>query len=322
VRVKFVLAKLAGAAATLLFVLVFNFFLFRVVNDDPTAKLFRGRNLTPEQLDRRRAQFNLDGSKFEQLVAYLRQTMRGNLGDSFLSNRPVTTEIREALWPTVFLVGTATVLATVIGIAVGTYAGWRRRSGFDVTSTSTSMWLYAMPEFWLGMVLLWLFAVRWPWFPTGGFEDAGSTATGLSALLDQAHHMALPAMTLTLAYIGEYIIVMRSSILDTVNEEYIQLARAKGLRESRVRRSHAVPNALLPVVSLSAINFGFVLSGAIAIEAIYSWPGIGQATFEAIRGPDFPMLQGLFLLSSAAVIAFNLLADLLLGWLDPRLGGR
>jgi peptide/nickel transport system permease protein len=322
VRAKFVLAKLAGAAATLLFVLVFNFFLFRVVNDDPTAKLFRGRNLTPEQLDRRRAEFNLDGSKLEQLVAYLRQTLRGNLGDSFLSNRPVTTEIREALWPTVFLVGTATVLATVIGIAVGTYAGWRRRGVFDVTSTSTSMLLYAMPEFWLGMVLLWLFAVRWPWLPTGGFEDAGSTATGLSALLDQAHHMALPAITLTLAYIGEYVIVMRSSVLDTVNEEYVQLARAKGLRESLVRRRHAVPNALLPVVSLSAINFGFVLSGAIAIEAIYSWPGIGQATFEAIRGPDFPMLQGLFLLSSAAVIAFNLLADLTLGWLDPRLGGR
>jgi peptide/nickel transport system permease protein len=322
VRAKFVLAKLAGAAATLGFVLIFNFFLFRVVNDDPTAKLFRGRNLTAEQLDRRRAEFNLDGSKFEQFVAYLRQTLRGNLGDSFLSNRPVTSEIREALWPTVFLVGTATVLATFIGIAVGTYAGWRRRGVFDVASTSTSMFLYAMPEFWLGMVLLWLFAVRWPWFPTGGFEDAGSSATGLSALLDQAHHMALPAITLTLAYIGEYIIVMRSSILDTVNEEYIQLARAKGLRESLVRRRHAVPNALLPVVSLSAINFGFVLSGAIAVEAIYSWPGIGQATLEAIRGPDFPMLQGLFLLSSAAVIAFNLFADLILGLLDPRLGGR
>jgi peptide/nickel transport system permease protein len=172
------------------------------------------------------------------------------------------------------------------------------------------------------MVLLWLFAVRWPWFPTGGFEDAGSTAGGISALLDQAHHMALPALTLTLAYIGEYMIVMRSSILDTVNEEYVQLARAKGLRESAVRRRHAVPNALLPVVSLSALNFGFVLSGAIAVEAIYSWPGIGQATLEAIRGPDFPMLQGLFLLSSAAVITLNLLADLTVGWLDPRIGGR
>jgi peptide/nickel transport system permease protein len=322
VRPKFVLAKLAGAAGTLAFVLVFNFFLFRVVNDDPTAKLFRGRNLSPEQLDRRRREFNLDGSKFEQFVAYVGQTLRGNLGDSFLSNRPVTTEIREALWPTIFLVGTATLLAMVIGIVVGTYAGWRRRGTFDATSTSVSMVLYSVPDFWLGMVLLWLFAVRWPSFPTGGFEDAGSSSSGLSALLDQAHHMTLPALTLMLAYIGEYMIVMRSSILDTVNEEYIHLARAKGLRDSAVRRRHAVPNALLPVVSLSALNFGFVLSGAIAVEAIYSWPGIGQATLEAIRGPDFPMLQGLFLLSSAAVIILNLVADLTLGVLDPRIGGR
>jgi peptide/nickel transport system permease protein len=322
VSVRFVLSKLAGAAATLAFVLVFNFFLFRVVTDDPIAKLFRGRNLSRAQLDRRRAEFNLDGSKFEQFVAYVRETLRGNLGDSILSNRPVATEIREALWPTIFLVGTATLLATLIGIAVGTYAGWRRRGKFDVAATSTSMFLYSVPEFWLGMLLLWLFAVKWPWFPTGGFEDAGSTASGISQFLDQAHHMALPAITLALAYIGEYMIVMRSSILDTVNEEYIQLARAKGLRESLVRRRHAVPNALLPVVSLSAINFGFVLSGAIAVEAIFSWPGIGQATLEAIRGPDFPMLQGLFLLSSAAVIVFNLLADLTVGWLDPRIGDR
>jgi peptide/nickel transport system permease protein len=322
VRAKFVLGKIGGAVATLAFVLVVNFFLFRVVNDDPTAKLFRGRNLSAEQIQRRREEFNLDGSKFEQFLAYVRETMRGNLGDSFLSNRPVATEIREAIWPTLFLVGTATLLATIIGIVVGTYAGWRRRGVFDATSTTVSMFLYSVPDFWLGMVLLWLFAVRWPWFPTGGFEDAGSTSSGISALLDQAHHMALPALTLTLAYIGEYMIVMRSSILDTVNEEYIQLARAKGLRESAVRRRHAVPNALLPVFSLAALNFGFVLSGAIAVEAIYSWPGIGQATLEAIRGPDFPMLQGLFLLSSAAVITLNLLADLTVGWLDPRVGGR
>ena len=148
-------------------------------------------------------------------------------------------------------------------------------------------------------------------FPTGGLEDPGTTATGLALLIDQAHHMALPAITLTLAYIGEYTIVMRSSMLDTVREDYLQLARAKGLRDADVRRHHAVPNALLPVVSLSALNFGFVLSGAIAVESIFSWPGLGQATIEAIRGPDFPMLQGLFLLFSAALIVANLAVDLL-----------
>lgn len=321
-RPRFVASKIAGSVGTLAFVLVVNFFLFRIVTDDPTTKLFRGRNLSPEQIARRRREFNLDGTKFEQFVSYVKETLRGNLGDSFLSNRPVSTEIREAIWPTVMLVGTSTLLAMVIGIALGIYAGWRRRSGLDVASTSFSMFTYSVPDFWLGMLLLALFAVRWPLFPTGGFEDAGSTATGLSALLDQLHHMALPAITLTLAYIGEYMIVMRSSMIDTVNEDYLLLARAKGLRDAAVRRRHAVPNALLPVVSLSALSFGYVLSGAIAVEAIYSWPGLGQATLEAIRGPDFPMLQGLFLLFSVSVIVANLIVDLTYGLLDPRVNAR
>ena len=130
--------------------------------------------------------------------------------------------------------------------------------------------------------------------------------------------MFLPALTLTLAYLGEYALVMRSSLLDTMREDYLVLARAKGLRDVAVRNRHAVPNALLPVVTLTAINFGFVLSGAIAVETIFSWPGLGLATYEAIHGPDLPMLQGLFLVFSASVILFNLLADLLYAALDPR----
>jgi peptide/nickel transport system permease protein len=141
-------------------------------------------------------------------------------------------------------------------------------------------------------------------------------------LLDQLYHMFLPALTLTLAYIGEYMIIMRSSLIDTLNEDYLQLARAKGLRDSLVRRRHAVPNALLPVVSLAALNFGYILSGAIAVEAIYSWPGLGQATIEAIRGPDYAMLQGLFLLFSASLILANLIVDLTYGYLDPRVEAR
>jgi peptide/nickel transport system permease protein len=322
VRARFVIAKVGGSLATLAFVLVFNFFLFRVVNDDPTGKLFRGRNLSPEQIQRKREQFNLDGTKLEQFVAYIGQTLQGNLGDSFLSNKPVTTEIREALWPTIMLVGTSTILSMVIGVGFGIFAGWRRRSAFDVTSTTFSMFTYSVPDFWLGMILLSVFAVKLGWFPTGGFENAGSTETGLSALADQLYHMFLPALTLTLAYIGEYAIVMRSSMIDTVNEDYLKLARAKGLRDASVRKGHAVPNALLPVVSLSALNFGFVLSGAIAVEAIFSWPGLGQLSLEAIRGPDFPMLQGLFLLLSASMIVANLAVDLLYGYLDPRVNAR
>jgi peptide/nickel transport system permease protein len=175
-----------------------------------------------------------------------------------------------------------------------------------------------MPDFWLGMLLLSLFAVSLGWFPVGGIQDPTSTATGPALWADQAYHMFLPALTLTLGYLGEYTLVMRSSLLDTMREDFLVLARAKGLRDVAVRNRHAVPNALLPVVTLAAINFGYVLSGAIAVEAIFSWPGLGLLTYDAINGPDLPMLQGLFLVFSASVIVFNLFADLLYAWLDPR----
>ena len=148
--------------------------------------------------------------------------------------------------------------------------------------------------------------------------DIGTRESGLALLIDRLHHLALPALTLTLAYLGEYAIVMRSSLLEVMSEDYLIVARAKGLRDVQVRNRHAVPNALLPVVTLVAINFGFVLSGAIAVETLFSWPGLGKATADAIRGPDLPMLQGLFLVFSAAVIVFNLIADVLYAVLDPR----
>jgi len=321
-RPRFVVGKVLGSLSTLAFVVVVNFFLFRVVNDDPVETMFRGRNLSAVQKEALRRQFDLDGSTLQQFVSYVRELLRGNLGISLQSRRPVTTEIAEAFWPTVALVGTATTLSMIIGVWIGIHAGWRRRSRFDVSSTTFTMFTYAVPDFWLGMLALGVFSVQLGLFPSGGMEDAGTTATGFAHLLDQVHHMALPCLVLAVAYLGEYVIVMRSSMLDTVREDYLQLARAKGLRDADVRSRHAVPNALLPVVSLSALNFGFVLSGAIAVESIFSWPGLGQATLEAIRGPDFPVLQGLFLLFSAALIAANLLVDLIYGRLDPRVGGR
>jgi peptide/nickel transport system permease protein len=201
---------------------------------------------------------------------------------------------------------------------LGIAAAWRRRTKADYSITSFTMATYSMPDFWLGMLLLVAFAVGLGWFPVGGITDPNSDATGIAHVADQAKHMFLPALTLTVAYLGEYTIIMRSSLLDTMREDYLVLARAKGLRDVLVRNRHAVPNALLPVVALIAINFGFVLSGAIAVEAIFSWPGLGLATYQALVGPDLPMLQGLFLVFSASVIFFNLVADLLYGYLDPR----
>jgi peptide/nickel transport system permease protein len=318
VSARIVIAKALGSLATLAFVVVFNFFLFRVVETDPVATLFRGRNLTDAQRDELTREFGLDGSKLEQFWSYIQQTLQLNFGRSYVTNQPVIEEIADKAPATIALVGISAVLSAVIGIFVGVIAAWRRNSKTDYAATTTTMTLYSMPDFWLGMLLLSGLAVGLGWFPVGGIVDPTASETGVAKLLDQAHHMALPALTLTLAYLGEYALVMRSSLVDTMREDYLVLARAKGLRDVLVRNRHAVPNALLPVVTLVAINFGFVLSGAIAVETIFSWPGLGLATYEALQGPDLPMLQGLFLVFSAAVILFNFLADLLYVALDPR----
>jgi peptide/nickel transport system permease protein len=322
VSARFVSAKVLGSLATLAFVVCFNFFLFRIVEGDPVANLFRGRNLSQSQRAQLTKDFGLDGSTGKQFVRYLQQTATLNLGRSYSTNQPVASEIRRKAGPTIALVGISTLLSTIFGVLLGIAAAWRRRTKADYSITSFTMATYSMPDFWLGMLLLTGLAVGLGVFPVGGIVDPNSDATGIAKLADQAKHMFLPALTLTLAYLGEYALIMRSSLLETMREDYLVLARAKGLRDSLVRNRHAVPNALLPVVTLIAINFGFVLSGAIAVEAIFSWPGLGLATFDALQGPDLPMLQGLFLLFSAAVIAANLFADLLYGYLDPRVRTR
>ena len=316
--VRHVSGKVLGSLGTLAFVIVFNFFLFRVVQSNPVGTLFRGRSLTDAQRAELKHQFGLDGTKLDQFWHYLVQLAHFNLGRSYESNATVISEIGHAAWPTIALVGISTVLSTIIGVLWGISAGWRRGSVRDHGLTSFSMITYAMPEFWLGMLLLIGFAVLLNWFPIGGITDPSSTGGGFAKLVDEAHHLVLPCVTLAVAYIGEYQIVMRSSLIETMSEDYLTLARAKGLRDSAVRRRHAVPNALLPVVTLIAINFGFVLSGAITVESIFSWPGLGHATYSAIRAPDLPMLQGLFLVFSASVIFFNLVADLAYAYLDPR----
>lgn len=310
--------KALGSALTFVFVLVFNFFLFRIVPKDPIGSLFRGRNVPRETLDNLRAAFGLDEPVLTQFFYYVRETLQGNLGISYQSRQPVWDEIVDAIPATVALVGASAIFSALIGTLLGIVAAWRRNTWKDHSITSGTMVFYSMPDFWLGMLLLVAFAVVWPIFPVGGIVDAGSTATGIDLLLDQLHHLFLPALTLTLAYLGEYVLITRSSLLEVMGEDYLIVARAKGLRDKIVRRRHAVPNALLPVVTLTAINFGFVLSGAIAVEAVYSWPGLGKATADAIRGPDLPMLQGLFLLFSAAVIFFNFIADITYAYLDPR----
>ncbi len=280
--------------------------------------MFRGRNIPKEVQDNLRAAFGLDQPIFTQFLYYLRETFTGNLGVSYHSRQPVWDEISRRIPATLALLGVSGLFAAIVGTLGGIVAGWRRNTWKDRAITSSTMLFYSVPDFWLGMLFLVGFSVILGWFPVGGMGTVGVSLTGMAAVVDYLRHLFLPALTLTVAYLGEYTMVTRSSLVEVMSEDYLTVARAKGLRDKVVRNRHALPNALLPVVTLAALNLGFILSGAIAVEAVFSWPGLGQATAQAIRGPDFPMLQGLFLLFSASVILFNLIADVLYLYLDPR----
>jgi peptide/nickel transport system permease protein len=315
---RYIFRHVLHAAGTLLFVLAFNFVLFRAVGD-PVELLTRSTlHLDPQEKAALREELGIDDPIPQQFVNYLGDTMRGEFGYSFMSGRPVTETISEKIWPTLLLVGTATILSALFGILIGIKGAWQRGTAFDTGSLFGSLTLYSMPEGWLGMILLITFAGVLGWFPAGGYEST-DPLTGFEHVLDVARHLFLPVLTLTLGYLGEFAIIMRSSLLEVMREDFVQTARAKGVRDKEVRRRHAVPNALLPTFTLAFYSVGFILGGAVIIEEVFSYPGLGQLTYQAIDNLDYPVIQAIFLLSSAAVIFCNLLADITYGYLDPRI---
>ena len=313
--------KSLQALFTLWFIITVNFFLFRIMPSDPVRLLTRQRGvqLSPEAQQAKIEELGLHLPLPTQYLRYLGDTVRLDFGDSFIyPGVSVTTVFLRDMWRTLVLVGTATVLMIVIGVYLGIRGGWKRDQPLDRASMGLSLTFYATPDFWLGMVLLIVFSTQLGWFPSGGFETPDSGLTGLARLQDIANHLFLPVLTLTLGYIGEFYLLMRSSLLDVLGEEYITTVRAKGVREDRVLWRHAVRNALLPTVSAIALSFGFLIGGALTVELVFSYPGIGLLTIEALDSQDFRLLQGLFLFFSLSVLIANFAADLLYGAIDPR----
>src|SRR3954454_19945903 len=315
---RWLAGKVAAALLTFAFVLVFNFFLFRVMGD-PTAQLARLPRATPQEIEKLKANYGLDKPITGQFADYVGDTAHLDLGLSQRSRQPVWDEIKTALPWTLLLVGTGTLLATLIGSWLGVIAATRRGKKTDDGLLGFSLFTYAAPEYWIGIILILVFAVWIPIFPAGLQVTPGVEFSGFFAnAADVAKHLVLPATAITLMLLGQYFLIMRSSMVDVLTEDFITVKRATGLPWHRVVRRHAVPNALLPLVTLSAIQFGAVAGGLITIETIFSWPGLGQLTYNAINDKDFPVLQGTFLVFSIAVIVANLLADALYFVLDPR----
>jgi peptide/nickel transport system permease protein len=318
VSARWLAGKVLAAFLTLIFVLVFNFFLFRVMGD-PTAQLARLPRATPEEIQQLRAYYGLDKPVLGQFADYARDTATLDLGISQRTRREVWDEIWDALPWTLLLVGTGTLLATVVGTWLGIVAATRRGTRTDDSLLGFSLFTYAAPEYWIGLILIMVFAVAIPIFPAGLQMTPGEQFDSwIAQAVDVAQHLVLPATAMMLMLLGQYFVIMRSSMVDVLTEDFITVKKATGLPWKRVVRRHAVRNALLPLVTLSALYFGFVMGGVITIETIFSWPGLGELGYQAIQSKDFPMLQGTFLVFSVSVIVLNLIADCLYFVLDPR----
>ncbi|MER5256888.1 ABC transporter permease [Streptomyces sp. NPDC002855] len=318
----YVAGKLGGAAVSLFAVLVTSFFLFRLIPGDPVKQMTGGKRVSAEQLDAMRKEFGLDQPVMTQFLDYCGNALTGDFGTSYQFHTPVMDKITDALPATLLLTGTAFVLYTLIGIWLGTRTAWRNGGLGDRVHTGLALTLYSVPSFWLGLLLIITFSVGVGpipgLFPTGGLESGGET--GIAYVLDVAHHMVLPVITLVAVGYAQTLLVMRSSLLDEMGSDYLTTARAKGLRDDLVRRRHAVPNAMLPTVTLMFVNLGTVVAGAILVETVFSWPGLGGLFYAALSVPDLPLVQGLFFVFAAAVILMNTLADVLYPLLDPRVG--
>ena len=321
---RYVITKILQAFLTLVFILAFNFFLFRVMPGDPAALLLRGSSaFNPDNVEQVREDLGLDAPLPAQFATYLGDMATLNFGESFfLQGQPVIEVIANGLWPTVLLVGASTAASAVIGLAIGIRGGWRRGSTFDVGSLGATLVLYSMPEFWFGMLVLMAFAGGvGPFpalFPVNGYSTIGQDYTGLQHVADVLNHMVLPWLVLTLVYLGEFSLIMRSSLLDVLGDHFVHTARAKGLLGKQVLWRHAVPNALLPTFTVVVLSLGFIFQGAITVEFVFGWPGLGWLTVQAVDNQDFALLQGLFFLFSVGILIANLAADLTYAHLDPR----
>jgi peptide/nickel transport system permease protein len=316
---RYVLRKLGQAIFTIVAIVVLLFVLFRMMPGSP-ERAIRNPNLTEAQVAAARARWGLDKPLIpDQLVAYIQSTMSGDLGYSIkYRGKPVTEVIAGAAGPTILLIGLAELIAIVGGLALGAWSGWRRGGAVDRIGGGAGLVLYSMPYFVIGMPLIIIFAAGLGWFPTSGMTTPGGSSDPVTSTIDLLRHLVLPVTAVALGLLGGYSILMRSAIIDTRGEDYITTARAKGLADNRILRRHAFPNALLPMVTLIAINIGYVIAGAITAEIVFNWPGIGTLTVLALDARDYPLLQGIFLLVAVSVVMCNFAADIVYGYLDPR----
>ena len=319
-----VVRRLAWAIGLLVAVLAINFLLIHAAPGDPASVIAGEMGGGDEQVIAGiKKAYGLDQPLPMQFVTYLGKSLQGDLGQSYTYSRPVSGLILDRIGPTILLVLTALVFAIVVGTLLGVFASRRPDSFASGAVTVLSLVGYAMPVFWTGILLVLLFGKVWPILPIAGMRDVRQFGvSGWSAAVDVLRHLVLPALTLAIIYLAQYSRLARARMLEILGSDYVRTARAKGLSEWVITFKHALRNALMPVVTIAGLQFGNLISGAVLVETVFSWPGLGTLALDAILGRDYPTLLGVLTFSSLMVIAANLLTDMSYRWIDPRLRGK
>ncbi|MFG1695465.1 ABC transporter permease [Nonomuraea sp. NPDC049309] len=312
---RFIGLRLARGLLTLWFAVTVTFFLVRLLPGDPVLAV-ADPNMTEELRRKLLADFGLDKPLAAQYVDYLGQLLHGNLGMSFRQSVPVTTVLMERLPWTLILTGSAMAVTIVLGIPLGVLAATRAKGWLDRVIQLTGVTAQSLFVPSVGIFLMYVMGVWLGWFPIGGAVDLD--ATGLAATASMVHHLVLPCLSLVLIQLGGYVLTMRTTLIEALGEDYVSLAKAKGVRPGAVVWKHALRNALLPTTTIAGLQLGTLVGGAVLTETIYAYPGIGRAIYEAVGQLDFPVLQGAFVLLAAAVVVANLITDVAYGILDPR----
>ena len=276
--------------------------------------LSSGRFIDPVVIENFRRRLGLDQPTYIQYIRWITAALSGDLGISFSTGRSVTDMIVERIPATFELMSISFIFAAVIALPLGIYSAVRPYSWFDFTATASAFLGIAMPVFWFGLILQLVFSVQLGWLPTSGRETVGA-----ASLLDHIKHLILPGFVLSIRQIAGWSRYMRASLLDVVHADYIRTARAKGMAEQAILLRHAVKNALIPVVSIMALDLAGLFSGAVITETIFGWPGLGRLFVQAMFSRDYPLLMGILMMGSFMVVVFNLVADMAYAWLDPRI---
>ncbi len=316
---KYVFRRLCTGFLAVAVVFVLNFFIIKAAPGSPVEILAGRDNPSQQLIDNLNEKYGFNQPLYIQLVKYVSNILKGDLGDSIIYNENILKIIMDKMGTSLLLTLTAIIFAVIIGTAAGLFSATHQRGIVDKVFTSTSYILNSMPSFWLAIMFIMVFATHLGWFPTSGYSDIRHTYTGIRHVLDVMHHLFLPVLTMTLLQLPIYFKIAKSSVIQVLSEDFITTFKATGMNKKKIYNKYVFRNAILPIITVFGISLAFVITGSVLVETVFSWPGTGRVMMNAIMNRDYPLIMGIYLILSLSISIMMLLVDLVYAYIDPRI---